>query len=387
MIELDDRLRALRLAAREWGEELRELGADLDRDPQDTGRFADAEAVRYIARMMIPPEFQDTALRASGHSFHGDRALERVIAVEEFGRGDAGAFLAAPGPSLSGGIVALLGDRAQKKWFFEHCADDADGPVWTFFGLTEPDHGSDASAMRTALVPAAGGDGSVLTGEKRYVGNAARARLGTVFARTGPGPLGISAVMVETGTAGFHASPLPTIGLRGAQICAVRLDGVAIPESRVLGRHLPASSRGMHAGTRMFNQFRPGVAALALGIAQAAYDYLEQHRAELVRGGGAALADLADRLSDTRQLVWRAAMSVDHDPAQGALASAAKARATDLAEHVTLRALELLGPGARFAHPRPEKWARDARGVEFMEGTNHMQRLNVAQGVVTGRIA
>ncbi|MFD3686801.1 acyl-CoA dehydrogenase family protein [Nocardiopsis sp. NPDC058631] len=60
--------------------------------------------------------------------------------------------------------------------------------------------------------------------------------------------------------------------------------------------------------------------------------------------------------------------------------------AARLAEETTLRALELLGPGARFAHPRPEKLARDARGVEFMEGTTHIQQINVAQGVATGRI-
>ncbi|PDP86500.1 acyl-CoA dehydrogenase [Glycomyces fuscus] len=384
MIELDDRLRVLRRSAREWGEELRELGEGLDRDPGNTGDLAGATGVRYISRMMIPPEFQGAALRQSGYTFHGNTALERVVAVEELGRGDAGAFLAAPGPSLSGGIVALLGDEVQQRWFFEHFAAE---PVWTFFGLTEPDHGSDASAMRTTLAPAADGDGAVLTGEKRYVGSAARARLGTVFARTGPGPLGISAAMVETGAAGFHAEPLPTIGLRGAQICAVRFDEVPVPEDRVLGRHLPASSRGMHAATRMFNQFRPGVAALALGIAQAAYDYLDHHRADLVRGSDEALASLADQLVSTRQLVWRAAVCVDKDPSQGSLASAAKARSTGLAEQLTLQALELLGPGARFSHPLPEKLARDARGVEFMEGTTHMQRLNVAQGLINGRIA
>ncbi|GAA1449596.1 acyl-CoA dehydrogenase family protein [Nocardiopsis tropica] len=383
MIELDDRLRVLQRAAREWGEELEELGAELDHDPDGVDRFTDVSAFRYVSRMMIPPEYQDSALHLSGHSFHGDRALERVVAVEALGRGDAGAFLAAPGPSLSGGLVALLGDTAQQKWFFEHFSDE---PVWTFLGLTEPDHGSDASAMATTLTPEPGGDRATLTGEKRYVGNASRARLGTVFARTGPGPLGVSAVMVRTGTPGFHASPLPTIGLRGARVCAVRFDGVAVSGDQVLGRHLRASSRGMHAAVRMFNQFRPGVAALALGIAQAAHDYLSQHRSDLGPGGGHALADMEDRLVDTRQLVWRAAADVDHDPARGHLASAAKASAARLAEETTLRALELLGPGARFSHPRPEKLARDARGVEFMEGTTHVQRLNVAQGVVTGRI-
>jgi alkylation response protein AidB-like acyl-CoA dehydrogenase len=383
MIELDDRLQVLQEAARAWGDEFREIGGDLDRDPDLVHRHTDVPALHYIAQMMIPPKYQDSTLRLSGHAFYGDRTLERVIAVEALGRGDAGVFLAAPGPSLSGGIVARLGDERQQDWFFGHFADR---PVWAFLGLTEPDHGSDASAMETTLAPGAGG-GMALTGEKRYIGCAARAGVGTVFARAEPGPLGICAVMVETGAAGFHAEPLPTIGMRGAQICAVRFDEVDIPQDRVLGRHLPPTSRGMHAATRMFNLFRPGIAALALGIAQAAYDYADEHRSELGPGAPAVLEGLAGHLVDTRQLIWHAAMSVDRDPSRGAPASASKARAVRLAERATLRTLELFGPGARFAHPRLEKLARDARGTEFMEGTTHMQKLTVAQGVVTGRVS
>jgi acyl-CoA dehydrogenase len=186
MIELDDRLRVLRQAAREWGEELEKVGADLDRDPHGLRRLTQTEMVHFVARMLIPPKFQDSALRLSGHTYYGDSVLQRVIAAEELGRGDAGAFLAAPGPSLSGGLVAYLGDDAQQEWFFRHFAGD---PVWAFLGLTEPDQGSDASAMTTALEPVPGGDDLLLTGEKRYVGSAARARVGTVFARTGrPAP-------------------------------------------------------------------------------------------------------------------------------------------------------------------------------------------------------
>jgi acyl-CoA dehydrogenase len=239
--------------------------------------------------------------------------------------------------------------------------------------------------MSTTLRP--DGDGwYVLHGEKRYVGNAARAQVGTVFARTGAGPLGIAAVLVDTRAPGFHPTVLPTVGLRAAQISAVRLDGVRVPAERVLGRHLRASAGGMWAAVRTFNLLRPGVAAIALGIARAAYEYAGPlaartpgHRDEMERIGW--------QIHATRLLTWRAALAVDRDPRNGHLASAAKARAAQLAEETTMRVLRMCGPGARFEHPLLDKLARDARGVEFMEGTRDIQRLGVCQALLSGRFA
>jgi acyl-CoA dehydrogenase len=381
MIELDDRLVTLRDQVREWGAELRPYALGLDRDPDLIREHLDLPAVRYVAKMFIPPDLQDDPLRIGPHSYHGMQAIERVVAAEEIAAGDAGMFLAAPGPALSGALVGMLGDQAQREWYFGPVRDR---PTWTFFALTEPAHGSDAGAMTTTLRPDGAG-GYLLDGEKRYVGNAARAQLGTVFARTGAGPLGVVAVLVDTGDPGFHATALPTVGLRGAQISAIRLDGVRVPADRVLGRHLPRSASGMWAAVRTFNQLRPGVAAIALGIARAAYEYARAHPGELSGCGRRELAQIGARLHGTRMLIHRAAYAVDHDPRDGHLASAAKARAARVAEETTLQVLRMLGPGARFEHPLPEKLARDARGVEFMEGTGDIQRLGVCQALLGGR--
>jgi alkylation response protein AidB-like acyl-CoA dehydrogenase len=239
--------------------------------------------------------------------------------------------------------------------------------------------------MTTALTP--DGDGSLqLTGAKRYIGNAARAEIGVVFARTRPGPLGVTAVLVDTRTAGFSAGPLATIGLRGAQISDVKLDAIAIPEDRVLGRHLSATRRGMWSGVQMFNRLRPGVAAIALGIARAAWEYAGANRRALRPHERDRMDRIGARIGAVRQLIWQAAMAVDADPADGYLASAAKVGAARLAAEVSAQALEFFGPGARLEHPLLDKLARDAMGVEFMEGTGNIQRLNLFQGLIQGRL-
>ncbi|WP_051950873.1 acyl-CoA dehydrogenase family protein [Actinacidiphila yeochonensis] len=381
MIELDERLLRLRAEARDWADELRPHALELDADPELVRRMLHLRAVRYVSRMMVPAEHQPDPLLIGPHAYYGTTALERAIVAEELACGDPGMFLASPGASLSGVLVGLLGDPEQQKWFFGRIVEE---PTWTFFGLTEPGHGSDATALQTSLTAVPGG--LRLDGEKRYAGNAARAGIGTVFARTGKGPLGVAAVLVDSSQEGFHAEPLPMIGLRGARISAIRLDGVEIAPERVLGRHLPVSARGMRGAMLTFHQFRPGVAALALGIARAAQEYGTAHRESLDAAGRAELERIGREVDATRQLVWAAALSVDRDPHRGVYASAAKARAAQLAEQATLRVTELLGPGALFDHPLLDKLVRDARGVEFMEGTSNIQRLNLGQAVAGGRL-
>src|SRR5690606_12369341 len=104
----------------------------------------------------------------------------------------------------------------------------------------EPDHGSDATAMQTRLDPLPDpADGYLLTGAKRYVGNASRASVGVVFGRLGRSPLSIRGALIPLPAPGFTAEPLDMIGLRGARICRVGLDGVHVPRAMLLGSHLP----------------------------------------------------------------------------------------------------------------------------------------------------
>jgi len=138
---------------------------------------------------------------------------------------------------------------------------------------------------------------------------------------------------------------------------------------------------------RTFNQLRPGVAALAVGVAGAALDYVKANRRMLSSVQRHELQVLEMRIAGARELVYRAALAVDADPDAGALGSAAKARSAALAEQATLLAPRFFGAGARLEHPMIDKLARDARGFEFMEGTSNVQKLTLFQGYLKGKLS
>ncbi|MEU3499582.1 acyl-CoA dehydrogenase family protein [Streptomyces hundungensis] len=382
MTHLDERLLILRGQIREWGAQVRPLALEIDRDPEAVRHHFALPAVRHLATMGVPEEYGHEPEKIGGHRFYGVSALERAVVMEELACADVGTLVASPGPLLAGVAVGLCADDRQKRWFYGRMLAE---PLWTCFALTEPEGGSDAAAMRTSLTSTPDG-GALLSGEKRYVGNACRAQLGVVFARARPGPLGITAVLVDTAEPGFDARPLDMIGLRGARISSIVMDRMPIPEDRFLGGHLTATRRGVWAFVQTFNVLRPGVAAIAVGIARAALEYVAEHRSTLGGAERERYEELVRRVDATRHLVHHAAAAVDARGTDGHLASAAKLRAARLAEDVTLAAAAFFGPGARLSHPFLDKLARDARAMEFLEGTGNMQRLNLFQGLLGGKV-
>ncbi|MFF0725219.1 acyl-CoA dehydrogenase family protein [Streptomyces sp. NPDC004134] len=335
----------------------------------------------------LPPAYNPDPLIVDGRPCHLHTCVERVVVYERLAWGDAALMVAAPGPSLSGVLTEELGDDDQKERYYTTLAAR---PTWTFFALTEPHAGSDATALTTALTETGADAGTPaayrLSGVKKYIGNAVRADLGVVFARIKPGPVGVVAVLVEPTRPGFTATALPTTGMRAVGLGEIRLDGVPVARSDILGMHLSATRRGIVGAMRTFNRARPVVAAMALGIAQAAWDYAAGHRRTLRADESYAMDALRRRLAGTRRLVLAAAEQADRDPGDGTVASAAKYRAAELALETAEYALGLLGPGARLDHPLLDKLHRDARAFEFMEGTGTMQRLNLALGHRKGRI-
>lgn len=374
----------LRSQAREFADLVRATSLDLDRAPSRAAELLLQGPLPWRQLMGLPADHADDPLRIAGRPVLLDRCEEQVVVFEELARGDAAAVLSLPGPSMSGHVVGELADPEQRELYYQRLAQ---APTWTFFGMTEPAHGSDPAGMATLLRPADDGTGFVLDGTKRFVGNGARAGLGVLFARRSTGPLGVTAVLVDTDRPGFTATPLPASGLRGLQLSELSLRSVPLTERDVLGRGHRATRQGMWAATRTFNRFRPVVACLALGVAQAAYDYVHAHRRRLRAQEAWSMGRFAERLAGVRALVLAAARSADRDPEDGTLASAAKIRATRLAEDLTVAAVDCLGPGARWEHPLLDKWVRDARAFEFMEGTGNIQRLGVARGYLHGRLS
>lgn len=377
----DDRMQALDRYWCELAGQMREPGRVLDREPDAIGAFLGLHAVRFFRERSMPAQYRtDTdlpgdLLDAAG-TYHGV-----VTVMERAGYGDPGIVPAAPGPSLSGAVIRALADDAQSRWYYSRLASE---PTYTFFGLTEPAKGSAAVELTTTLTPAPDSDGWLLNGEKRYIGNGARAQLGVVFCRRTPGPWGIEAVLVDTSAPGFSAGLLPMIGLRGARISWLRFENVRIPADRLLGARLRPSRRGLQGALYGLYQFRPGIAALALGCAQATRDYLGMHRRRLAKADQSEVEGLADRIAAVRGLLHRVAVDMDHGRGDPHRISAVKAQAAQVAEEMTMLAARLLGPASLIEHPWLEKTCRDVRAFDIMEGPANLHRLAVFQGLRKG---
>ncbi|MFC9057104.1 acyl-CoA dehydrogenase family protein [Streptomyces sp. NPDC057074] len=372
MSGLDHRLRVLRQYVRDGAPALRTAAQELDAHPDGSTLYPQVPLLDRLAALQIPSRHARNPLVIEGHAYYLTSAVERVVFHEEAAaHGDAALLLSAPGSLTAGMLVTALGDDEQQRVFFDRVQAR---PTWTFLAMTEPQGGSDAANLLTTLTPCDGG--YRLNGTKRFVGNAHRSPVGVVTARTGPGPLGIRCALVDTSDPGCGAGPIATLGMRGV-LGTLDFQDVRVPESALLGRHLSPTRRGMWGWLHAFNPLRCVAAALGVGIARAAYDYARHHASP--QGGTVAhsLDTLGARIRGVQGLTRHAAAAVDADPANAHLPAAAKNAAAQLAVEATSTALRLLGPGARLEHPLLDKWARDAFGIEYMEGTSHVQAQSV----------
>ncbi|MFI1357769.1 acyl-CoA dehydrogenase family protein [Streptomyces sp. NPDC020898] len=388
-VEMEEKeLSSLRRQAREWAKEMR--SHSLVWDAAGSGvtthhRPPELELHTALATLSVPERYGGTPVLVRGRRLRTMSALERVVLYEEGAWGDAALLMAAPGALTAGPVVESLGDRTQQDWFYERLLG---GAAWSLLAMTEAAHGSDAGGMRSSLSPLArsrttDATGYSLNGAKTYVGNATRAGTGVVFARTGEGPLSLRAVLVETDAPGFASAPVATIGLSGA-LGRLTFDAVEIDAERVLGQHLSPVKRGMWGWLRAFNLLRVAAAAMGVGIARAAHEYAREHRSTPSARERDRLDRMAHRIDTVRQLTYQAARAVDADPGHGHLSAAAKVGASRLAERTTLEVLRFFGCGARLKHPLLDKWARDALGLEYMEGTSNIQRLQVFNTLARG---
>jgi alkylation response protein AidB-like acyl-CoA dehydrogenase len=375
----DERLRAL---DRFWWDlvgEAREIGGALDRDPLAVDRFLDSPALRFARYQGMPAAYRDGAdvpgdLLDTAASCQGS-----LVVLERAAYGDPNVVLAAPGPGLSGTVVRAIADEAQADRYYRRLAA---APVHTFFALTEPDKGSAAGELSTTLTE--DGDGWLLNGEKRYIGNGAFADCGVVFCRRAPGPWGIEAVLVDSAAPGFTAEALPMLGLRGIRISRLRFDNVRIPRENLLGAHLRPSRRGLRGALTGLYRFRPGIAAMALGCAAAAGDYLHECRPLLPKAAQFQVDDLADRLAAVRRLTYQVAADIDHGVVDTHRIGAVKAASARVGEEMTMLVARLLGPASLVEHTWLEKLCRDVRAFEIMEGTANLHRLSIFQGLLKG---
>ena len=290
----------------------------------------------------------------------------------------SGGFFAEP--------VLALGTDAQKERWVRPLAGEA--PPMTALATTEPNAGSDAASIQTTARRVDGG--YVLDGQETWISNGGVAELYVVFAtvQRGSGHRGITAFLLHRDDEGLSfGQPMRKMGQRAIINTEVFLQDCRIPDDRRLGEE----GKGFYSLMHTFDESRIHLAASAVGIARAAFEYAVEYAKTREAFGrpigehqavGFRLADMATRIDAARLLTHRAARMMDegkHVPAEAAMA---KLFASETATWVTWAAVQTLG-GWGYSREYPvEKWSRDARLEEIEEGTSDIQRLIISRGLL-----
>ncbi|HZB50925.1 MAG TPA: acyl-CoA dehydrogenase family protein [Mycobacteriales bacterium] len=260
------------------------------------------------------------------------------------------------------------------------------GDLLGAYCLSEPASGSDAAALTTRAVR--DGDDYVVDGVKAWVTHGGHADFYNLMVRTGgPGAGGISCLVAPAATAGLRPQPPERkMGMASSPTAQLVLEGARVPADRLVG----AEGQGFRIAMAALDGGRLGIAACAVGVAQAALDhaveYAKQRRqfdrpiAEF-QGVSFLLADMATHVEAARSLYLAAARLRDAGRPFGAQAAMAKLFATDAAMRVTTDAVQVLG-GAGYVEDHPvERWFREAKVLEIVEGTNQVQRLVIGRAL------
>jgi len=316
----------------------------------------------------------------------GTDALSYVIALEEISKACAATgVIMAVHTSVGIGPILQFGTEEQKQ---KYIPDLAGGQKIGAFVLTEPNAGSDAS--RLATTAKADGDYYVLNGAKCFITNGKVADTFNVFATVdkSKGVKGITGFIVEKGTPGFSIGKKEEkMGIRASSTTEVILENCRVPKANILGKE----GEGFKIAMSMLDTGRIGIAAQALGIAQAAYEEAvkyakvrEQFGKPIAAFQGISfmLADMAIQIEGARRLVYHAASLKDAGMPFGKEAAIAKTFASDTAVKVALDAIQVMG-GYGYSREYPvERLLRDAKITQIYEGTNQIQRIVIANHIL-----
>ncbi|MER7534127.1 acyl-CoA dehydrogenase family protein [Streptomyces sp. NPDC097704] len=286
--------------------------------------------------------------------------------------------------SLSCHALAGYGTEEQRA---EHLPAMLGGGLLGAYCLSEPSAGSDAAALRTRAVRE--GDEWVVEGTKAWITHGGIADFCTVMARTGgPGARGVTAFLVPGDAPGLSAAPPERkMGMKGSPTAQLHFDGVRVGDDRRLGRE----GQGFAIALDALDSGRLGIAACAVGLAQAALDEAVAYARERRQFGRPIadfqglrflLADMATRIEAGRALYLEAARLRDEGRAFGRSAAMAKLFCTDAAMQVTTDAVQVLGGYGYTADFPVERYLREAKMLQIVEGTNQIQRVVIARHLV-----
>lgn len=282
--------------------------------------------------------------------------------------------------------LANFGTAEQKgKWLPDMLGGDQLGA----YCLSEPQSGSDAAALTTRAVRAGDDTGDyTVTGTKAWITHSGHADFYTLMVRTSDdGAKGISALLAEAGTPGLgFGKPENKMGMRGSVTAQVLLDGARVPAERLIG----VEGQGFTIALSALEAGRLGIAACAVGVAQAALDAAVEYangRHQFGRpiadfqGVGFMLADMATAIAAGRASYLAAARRRDAGLPYGTEAAMAKLFCTDMAMQVTTDAVQVFGGYGYTADFPVERYMREAKVLQIVEGTNQVQRLVISRAL------
>lgn len=318
-------------------------------------------------------------------------AVTLIVATEEISKFCVTSSLILGVQSLGSLPISLAGSDAQKHQYLPPLAR---GDRLAAYALTEPGSGSDAGGMRTRALRH--GDTYVINGSKTFITAGSVADTIVVFARTdqdgGASTRNISAFIVEKDMPGFRVGKLEKkLGIRGSPTAQLFFEDLAVPA----GNRLGAEGEGFKLAMRVLDHSRPGIAAQALGLAEGALDLACRYAKERHQFGKSItefqgiqfmLADMATQIEAARALTYASGDAIDRElPDINVSSAMAKVFASDTAMRVTTDAVQILGGYGYLRDFPAERMMRDAKITQIYEGTNEIQRLVIARGMLKER--
>ena len=318
----------------------------------------------------------------------GGSFFQTVLAIEELAKVDPSASVIVDVQNtLCNSALLKWGSDDQKRRYLPRLAKDTTGS----YALSEAGSGSDAFALATRADEDADGEHFRLTGRKLWITNAAEAGLFLVFANVNPaaGYKGITAFLVEREFAGLEVGKKEDkLGIRASSTCEVILDDCKVPKANILG----ALGQGYRVAIETLNEGRIGIGAQMTGLAQGALDHALGYARERKQFGKPIaefqgvqfqLAEMATEIEAARLLVYNAARLRDAGLPFVTEGAMCKFFASEMAERVASRAVEIFG-GVGFTRDYPvEKLYRDAKIGRIYEGTSNMQRATIAKQLLS----
>ena len=311
--------------------------------------------------------------------------FENCLALEQLAYGCIAVTTTFAASALGGYPILLFGSDEQKA---RYLPDIAAGKRLVAFGLTEANAGSDAAGIQTTAVE--DGDHWVLNGTKQWITSGGEAEIYTIVAMTNKnkGARGATSFIVEKGDPGFSFGKKERkMGLNASSTRELIMNECRIPKNRILGR----KGQGFIMAMRTLDIARPGIGAIAVGLAQAALDEAVKYARQRIQFGQPIiafqalqhmLADMATKIEASRALVYSIARTIDDGTKDTAKISAmAKLFATDMAMQVTTDAVQILGGYGYMKSYPVEKMMRDAKILQIYEGTNQILRNVIGQAL------